>query len=361
MLPFKGKLLVLLLSLVLPAGVIYAGETPGLLSPENNSSTSSTKVEWNPVSYALYSSNPYRVQIDDDSNFLSPDKDTNTKNTNYTPQNLEFKTWYWRVKAKDESGVWSDWSGSWSFTLTSATPTPSPTPTPAETTTSSFFQISSIPSSINSDQSFQTKVEISGLTPNTKYYLKGAFYKSGSSNYFGKTKVGSDWIKNSSTYSNQLAFTSDNDGKFNQNIEIMPDSDDSGLSGSGSYLFKVARYTSSGSGPTWSNEQSININLISASISQSSSSKTPSPTPMASTTIVTKTSTSSTSSTVENSIVHSIPELTPEPEVAGENIENKIEVKNKSFLNWGFIAAGFMALAIGGGTFYLVKKDLIPF
>lgn len=360
MLPKKGRLLVLLLSWLLPAGVVYAGEAPGLLSPINNSTTTSSKLEWNTPSYSLYSSNPYRVQVHNNTDFSSPEKDYPTKNTYYTPKDLTAGTWYWRVLAKDKNGTPSNWSEVWSFTLTNSTPTPS-TPT-TSSQPSSIFQVSSLPSSINSDQSISVNVQITGLTPNTKYYLKGAFFKKDSTNYFGYTKLNNEWVKNSTTYSSQYSFTSDSSGSFSTSLEVKPDPDDSGLSESGSYQFKVGRYNSSGSGLTWSNEQSLNINITSSPTS--SSTKSPSPTPLKTTTPTSKIASNSTTPSSRNtksSITYTLPSLTPEDKVKGVSTENKSRIKSDKqvTLNWGFMAAGVIALLLGSGTFYVVKKDIL--
>lgn len=363
MLPKKGRLLVFLLSLLLPAGVVYAGDAPGLISPSNTSTTTSSKIEWQTPIYALYTSNPYRVQIDNNSDFSSLEKDYYTNNTSYTPT-LSEGTWYWKVKSKDQGGTWSEWSENWSFTLTSATPTPSASATPTNSTnpTSSVFEVSSLSSSINSDQSTSTNVQITGLSPNTKYYLKGAFFKKDSTNYFGYTKYNNEWIKNSANYSSQYSFTSDSSGSFNTTLEVKPDPDDSGLSGSGSYQFKVGRYNSSGSGPTWSNEQSLTITVISSTSTSSTKSSSPTPTPTP--TPTNKTTSSKLSSTSKNSpssVIHTIPSLTPDDKVKGESIKNNIEIKSdrRSSINWRFIIAGFIAVILGSGTFIVVKKDLL--
>ena len=141
---------------------------------------------------------------------------------------------------------------------TSPSPSPSPSPT-------SSFTISSIPSEINSDQTFTINVNlILQNYPDSKFYLKGAFKKSDSSNYFGLTKVSSSWIQNGSSYANQFQLTTNSSGSFNGNLEIQPDILDSGYSGTGDYIFKVGRYSDSGSGPTWSNE--VNIKIIAKEI-----------------------------------------------------------------------------------------------
>ncbi|HBQ51270.1 TPA: hypothetical protein DD690_04805 [Candidatus Daviesbacteria bacterium] len=141
-----------------------------------------------------------------------------------------------------------------------ASPSPSPTPSPSPSSASSFT-ISNVPSSIDSTQTFTTSItlELSSY-PNTKFYLKGAFVKSGSTNYFGYTKVNDSWVKNNNTYSDQYSITTDSSGKWSGSLEIQPDVFDSGYEGTNDYIFKVGRYTSSGNGPTWSNEITIKIN-----------------------------------------------------------------------------------------------------
>lgn len=274
----RVRLFILALLLFTAVKPAFAGDPPTLISPSDNSIVASSKLEWQTPSYELYSSNPYRVQVDDDSNF-SPSgsiyRDTYKSNTTYTPQ-LTNGTWYWRIKSKDASGTWSNWSNPWSFTLSSSTATPTPTlaptasptpssnPTPAPTSTtssiSSIFDISNSPSQISSGQSFSINVSLSlPNSPNNNFYLKGAFKKSDGSNYFGFTKFSGNWVKNGSSYSSQYQITTDPSGNWSGNLEVQPDSEDSGFTGSGDYIFKVAKYTSSGSGPTWSNEVIINI------------------------------------------------------------------------------------------------------
>src|SRR5579884_315417 len=148
------------------------------------------------------------------------------------------------------------------------TPTPSPTvlPTPSPTPTStpspnSSITISNVPSNINSDDVFSTTVNLSSPNnPNTIFYLKGAFYIDGSTNYFGKTLVNGNWVKNSSGYNSQLEIITDGSGNWQGIIQVMPDDSDSGFTGTGSYNFKVAKYTSSGN-LSWSNSTSLTITL----------------------------------------------------------------------------------------------------
>lgn len=239
---------------------VSAISPPNRISPTDNSTVSSSKLTWEAPSYSLYSNDPYRVQVDDDSSFPSSsiNKDYTTKNTYYTPE-LTDSTWFWRIKVKDSTGTWSDWSSSWKFTLSSTSSDSSPSPSASISTSS--FTISNTPSSIDSAQAFSPKITLSlPDDPSTTFYLKGAFKKDGSSNYFGQTKVGSDFIKNGSSYSNQYKITTDSSGNWSGDLEVQPDILDAGYQGTGSYIFKVGRYTSGGSGPTWSNEVNITIN-----------------------------------------------------------------------------------------------------
>lgn len=150
------------------------------------------------------------------------------------------------------------------YVLPTPTPTPSSSTTPSPSSTNnptSSFSISSVPSEIDSSQIISVSTNLSlPSNPNTKFYLKGAFAKSGSSNYFGQTLVNASWVKNSRSYSDQFPITTDGSGNWSGNLEIQIDPFDSGYSGSDNYIFKVARYSSSGSGPTWSSEQNIKIN-----------------------------------------------------------------------------------------------------
>ncbi len=258
----------------------FAQTPPTLSNPSNNAIVSTPALNWDTPSYQLYSSNPYRVQVDDNPSFSPSNsiyRDTYKTSTTYTPV-LTDGVWYWRIKARDTTGTWSEWSNTWSFTLTTTSPTSTPTSTPSTIPTSTpasapsssssqnSFTISNIPTHINSDQSFKILVQLSlSDSPNSSFFLKGAFKKTDSSNYFGKTLVSGSWIKNGSSYSSQYKITTDGSGNWSGNLEIRADSDDSGFSGTGDYIFKVGRYNSSGSGPIWSNEQSIKINEVNAS------------------------------------------------------------------------------------------------
>lgn len=170
----------------------------------------------------------------------------------------------------------------------SPTPSPSTSPTPTPTPTSSAspspspspenFVLSGVPSSLETTQGFILNIVLNNLTPNSTYYLKGAFKKSDSTNYFGQTKVGNDWIKNSSTYSSQYRLDLQNSTSWTGQLSLMPDPADSGYTGSGAYLFKLARYDNAGNNLTWSAEYSLQLNG-SPTTNTTQSSPSPSPTP----------------------------------------------------------------------------------
>lgn len=279
-------ILVWLLSLFLIITPVFAGDPPTLISPVNNSQLSAIpSFSWQAVTGSV----EYNILIDNEPTVTSPYAKNPYYPTNpsYSPRTLDPGTYYWKVKAKDSSGNWSIWSDIWSFTLTSATPLPTPTisstPTavPTATPTSqanlSTFIISNLPSQLNSNESFNASINLSLADyPNTNFYLKGAFKKEGGSNYFGFTKVTGNWIKNSNSYTDQYLITTNSSGNWSGNLEVKPDSSDSGFSGTDNYIFKVGRYTATGSGPAWSND--LIIKIIAAKDNESNSISTSTPT-----------------------------------------------------------------------------------
>lgn len=157
----------IVLILIFPDPVL-AGEPPALITPENNSTVSQSKLTWQAPSYPLYQTNPYRIQVDDNSDFSSINKDYYTKNAYYTPS-LSEGIWFWKVKVKDSTGVWSDWSNIWQFTLSSAQESPSPEPaaipTPIPTAPSPISSPSPTPSPIPSPSPTPKPSSISTPTP----------------------------------------------------------------------------------------------------------------------------------------------------------------------------------------------------
>lgn len=357
--------LLLLIFLFVDLKTAFAISSPNLISPENNSTVSSSKLTWDTPSYQLYGTTPYRIQVDESTDFSNPYRDYNTKNNYYSPT-LSEGTWFWRVKSKDISSNWSDWSTIWSFVLSTSSSTATPTPSPSQTTddstlsssrSASSFTTSDTPSNINSSQSFLVSVELNlPNNPTSTFYIKGAFKKAAGSNYFGLTKVGSTWIKNGSSYSSQKAITTDSVGHWSGVLEIMPDDEDSGFTGSDSYIFKVARYSDSGSGPNWSNEVTIYITGSPSAQSttspkpttKTSSNLTASSNPSSKSIVKLPIKTSFHSATVAGIETFATPsaEASPTTEVKSEHQINFIP-----YLGGGLILAGI------GSLIYLLLKQ----
>jgi hypothetical protein len=79
----------------------------------------------------------------------------------------------------------------------------------------------------------------SGFLANQELYIKGVFFKQGSSNYFGFTQNGEQWIKNSSSITAQRKVVV---GQWDQLLILRPDFFDSGFSQSGMYVYKIGYY-----------------------------------------------------------------------------------------------------------------------
>lgn len=113
---------------------------------------------------------------------------------------------------------------------------------------------------------------VSGFTDGELIYIKGAFYQDGSTNYFGYTKNGDNWIKNGDSTASQKQIKI---GDWNNKIIVESDFSDSGYKGESGYKFKVGFYyvTSGGnlSAVNWSSN-SLDINL-------NEPDPTPTPTP----------------------------------------------------------------------------------
>ncbi len=409
--------LLLLLSFFLWPKISRADSPPVLITPANTTTVTSTKVTWQTPEYPLATTDKYRVQIDNQSDFSSPEKDYTTNNSSYTPSLAE-GIWHWRVKAKDSSNQWSDWSSVWNFTYSLtpapvATPTPSPTPTPqpsatitpilsptpeptntpnpspTETSTpipsvnptptatpspsptitptptstptpKSALSFSQPPTIINSNQPFLISVTLLNFTPNQKYFIKGAFKKGSSSNYFGKTLVSEQWINNSETALKQFAVQVDISGNWTGNLEVSPDAEDSGFTGTGEYIFKLGYYNSNGENLTWSSEKTISIVAV-ASPSPSpttspTTSNTPTGTPIPLTLNLNPTST-------PRGIVKELEPIFTDPlleaSVAGvqtENITTFKELPPINNFNWS-VLIGFLQLALASGVAIYSKQE----
>ncbi len=86
------------------ATVCTVPAAPNLATPASGSSTCDTTpyFDWSSVSGAT----SYRIQVDDNSSFSSPEIDTTISNSSYTPASpLSVDTYYWRVQASNSCGT----------------------------------------------------------------------------------------------------------------------------------------------------------------------------------------------------------------------------------------------------------------
>jgi hypothetical protein len=352
--------------------IAKAAEPPNLNSPTDNSVTSdkSPKLFWEYSGECAASGSCFRVEVDNSADFSDPEKSTYTDSLSYSPQGLTEGIWNWRVKAKDKNNKWSDWSKVFKFvigTQPSSIPSPtsqatlSPQTTQSSPKPQSNFEIKDAPSEINSNQEFELSASlVMPKDPNQSFYLKAAFKKSGSSNYFGETFSNGEWVKNGTSYSKQFKIQTDSSGKWAGKIKIRVDADDSGFEESGDYLLKVGRYSDSGSGPTWSNELTLKINKIDKpSPSPSENSAITEAEEEEDTTEVLSATFPSPSRDYEIKIASVAGEATMSNNIIPE--EEQIRVLEEKKVNWLLIFLG-IGIATGGSVFaYLkVKKDRLP-
>lgn len=248
--------------------IVLAEITPVLISPADNSSEDkSPKLVWEYLGECVEGGNCFKVEIDNNSDFSSPEKETYSNSYSYSPRGLVDGVWFWRIRAKNKSDKWSDWSQVFKFNIGAVSSTlpaasaPSPTPEPAKKS-EQVFEIKDLKSEINSDEEVEVSVLIKSDKAKTSFHVKGAFRQGDSINYFGETFFEGDWSKNNNSYSKQPIIQTDDEGGWEGKIKVRADIEDSGFKGSGDYYFKVGRYSESGNGPVWSNELSVKINEI---------------------------------------------------------------------------------------------------
>jgi fibronectin type 3 domain-containing protein/lysophospholipase L1-like esterase len=114
---------------VYDAGTIYAPPfSVTQSSPSSGSSVTNCNFgfTWDGASFT---DARYVLEVDDDSDFSSPNIWQETSETSYTPMTLAEGTYYWRVRVEDAYGNVSQWSPSWSFTLLIGEGQPPSTPT----------------------------------------------------------------------------------------------------------------------------------------------------------------------------------------------------------------------------------------
>src|SRR5205085_2761454 len=102
------------------------------------------------------------------------------------------------------------------------------------------------------DDAYLIHVKLSvSITDGTEYYLRGVFYQPGTSNYCGSTWNGTSWFNgpysSGEGWKNFLKATISNNS-WEGDLQAKLDTSDTGCQASGTYNFKVERFTSSGSG-----------------------------------------------------------------------------------------------------------------
>jgi hypothetical protein len=271
------------------------------------------------------------------------------------------------------SSSWSD--NSVTLTISGSEPEPSPSsspssssPPPAGSISQNGFSVNSDKTSFYSSDIIHLTIQLGGLSSNSKFYLKPALVKSGSTNYFGLTKIGSNWVKNSQIYSEQLPFTSDASGNWSGLVEFKVDPDDSGFTSSGAYILKVGKYSSSGSGPTWSPDITVSItdNTPKASPSSGSGGSTSlnsaSPKPSSTATTTSKTTLNSVSSSGGGLEQFSNGHLDKLPKIGTTSGEaskaGSVLVKNNQQINWlvFVFGGGLILVSAASGVAYFKLK-----
>ncbi len=119
------------------------------------------------------------------------------------------------------------------------------------------------PTSVDTDIAFSVTATMSGLSGNALYRLRLAFAPPSTSNYFGSTFNGTVWYNGTPApidYSNFLTINTNAFGSWNGTIQGKAELSDPNFDGtSGTYDFKLGRYTQSGTTATWSNIVQIPI------------------------------------------------------------------------------------------------------
>ncbi len=108
---------------LLPFGVSQVSPVPGSIITNCNFTFT-----WQE---ATFTGARYILEVDDNSNFSSPNIRQETSGTSYAPPPLAEGTYYWRVRTADVYGNASNWSPPWSFIVSTAQGQPPPPPSGA--------------------------------------------------------------------------------------------------------------------------------------------------------------------------------------------------------------------------------------
>ena len=125
------------------------------------------------------------------------------------------------------------------------------------------IKIDSFKDSFHNDEEGETQVSLIGFDAGEEIHVKGAFAGDGSTNYFGFSYIGGEWIKNSAKSEDQPAVTVNN---WDNKLKIKPDLADSGFHGTDDYNFKIGFYylTTGGnlSSVNWSDSVKVHIDFV---------------------------------------------------------------------------------------------------
>jgi hypothetical protein len=88
---------------------------PTLIAPENGAEISDNTPTFTWTSVSDPSGVTYRIQVDNDPDFSTPEVDAWLLDNTYTSSALADENYSWRVRAVDGVGNASDWSGEWNF------------------------------------------------------------------------------------------------------------------------------------------------------------------------------------------------------------------------------------------------------
>lgn len=235
------------------------------------------------------------------------------------------------------------------------------------------ISITSDKSSISLNDEMTITASHSGFTESEKIYLKGAFYKDGSSNYFGYTKVGSSWIKNSATATTQKEVVI---GSWDNSVVVKLDYEDTGFIGVGDYKFKLGFYYLTGSGNTSSVNWSSNVLSVgidkepsptpepeSASVSSSGesyldvdNSPTPKPSQTVSATVTGKNNVKSVKITDVKKEASQFAQIKPIERVDEEIEDAKVLGSSESIYPKIYLFSGLLILAVA--AFIFVKREI---
>ncbi|MBN1384572.1 MAG: VCBS repeat-containing protein, partial [Elusimicrobia bacterium] len=101
-------------------------ESPVLLSPENDGTVEDPYpvFDWTDVASEIWGIQNYEIQVDNNSDFSSPEY-SGTVSTSQVKSSVAIVTgneYFWRVRAKDNSDNYSNWSTAWKLTKVNAVP-----------------------------------------------------------------------------------------------------------------------------------------------------------------------------------------------------------------------------------------------